>query len=91
MNTVTLNLAPISELADDQFYDLCLGNPDVKFERNSKGEVIILVPTGGEMGIYNARLVEIYRQNQIVEVLNNPDELFGENVLTEFSLDLRSL
>ena len=38
-----------------------------------------------------ANIVEIYRQNQVVEVLNNPDGLSGEDVLPEFSLDLRSL
>jgi len=38
-----------------------------------------------------ANIVEIYRQNQVVEVLNNPDVLSGEDVLPEFSLDLRSL
>lgn len=36
-------------------------------------------------------IVEIYRQNQAVEVLNNPNVLYGEDVLLEFSLDLRSL
>jgi Uma2 family endonuclease len=190
MNTVTLNLTSIVKLSDDQFYDLCITNPDVKFERNSKGEVIILAPTGGETGIYNAGLiaqfwiwndrlklgkvfdsstcfklpnqanrspdvswirldrwqeltasqrekfppiapdfvlelmsatdtlsetqakmqeymengvklgwlinrkfstVEIYRRNQLVEVLEHPDLLFGEDVLSEFSLNIRSL
>jgi Uma2 family endonuclease len=38
-----------------------------------------------------ANMVEIYRQNQVVEVLNNPSLLFGEDVLPEFSLELRSL
>ncbi|MDG3496672.1 Uma2 family endonuclease [Pseudanabaena catenata USMAC16] len=36
-------------------------------------------------------IVEIYRPNQAVEVLNNPDVLYGEDILPEFSLDLRSL
>jgi Uma2 family endonuclease len=57
MNTVTLNLAAIAKIADDQFYDLCLANPAVKFERNSRGEAIILAPTDGETGIYNAGLI----------------------------------
>jgi len=190
MNTITLNLKSIINLADEQFYELCLANPDVKFERNAKGEVIILAPTGGETGIYNAglnaqfwiwndrlklgkvfdsstcfklsnqanrspdvswvrldrwneltcseqekfppiapdfvlelmsptdtlsdtqakmqeyqengvklgwlinrkrNLVEIYRQNQQVEVLPNPEFLMGEDILPEFSLNLRSL
>jgi Uma2 family endonuclease len=38
-----------------------------------------------------ANQVEIYRQNQEVEVLNDPDLLSGEDVLPEFSLDMRSL
>jgi Uma2 family endonuclease len=56
MNTVTLNPASIVKLADDRFYELCLTNPDVKFEQNSQGEVVILAPTGGEIGIYNSGL-----------------------------------
>ena len=38
-----------------------------------------------------ANIVEIYRPNQVVEVLTNPEVLSGEDVLPEFSLDLRSL
>ena len=53
MNTVTVNFNPIIELTDDQFYQLCRANPDVKFERNAKRELIIMSPTGGETGNYN--------------------------------------
>lgn len=34
------------------------------------------------------RKVEIYRQGQNVEVLDNPTTLLGEDVLPEFILDL---
>jgi Uma2 family endonuclease len=53
MTAITVNLNPIIELTDDQFYQLCRKNPDVKFERNAKGELIIMPPTGGETGKYN--------------------------------------
>ena len=53
MTAVTLNLKPIIELTDDQFYQLCRSNPDVKFERNAKGEIVIMSPTGGETGNWN--------------------------------------
>ena len=57
MNTITLNLKPVIELTDEQFYQLCQKNPDVKFERSAKGELIIMPPTGGETGNRNAEIV----------------------------------
>lgn len=56
MTAITINLNPIIQLTDDQFYQLCRANPDVKFERNAKGEIIIVSPTGGETGKRNAKL-----------------------------------
>ncbi|MER3490874.1 MAG: hypothetical protein C4323_00250 [Mastigocladus sp. ERB_26_2] len=56
MTAITFNLNNIIKLTDDQFYQLCRDNPDVKFERNALGEIIIISPTGGETGRYNARL-----------------------------------
>lgn len=56
MNTVTLNLQPIIDMSDEQFYQLCRANPDVKFERNAKGELIIVSPTGGETGQCNSEI-----------------------------------
>jgi Uma2 family endonuclease len=56
MNTVKLNLNPIIQLTAEQFYQLCRENPDLKLERNGKGELIIMPPTGGETGRKNANL-----------------------------------
>ncbi len=56
MTSVTLRLNPILQLTDDQFLEVCRANPDVKFEQNEKGELIIVAPTGGDTGIYNAKL-----------------------------------
>ncbi len=56
MTAVTLNLKPIIELTDDQFYQLCRSNPDVKFERNARGEVIVMSPTGGETPYWNSEV-----------------------------------
>jgi len=56
MNTVTLNLRPIIEMSDEQFYQLCRANPDFKFERNAKGELIVVSPTGGETGNFNVEI-----------------------------------
>jgi Uma2 family endonuclease len=53
MTAVTVNFNSIIKMTDDQFYQLCRDNPDVKFERNSNGEIIIMPPTGGETGNRN--------------------------------------
>ncbi len=39
----------------------------------------------------SAQTVEIYRSEQQVEILNNPQTLSGENVLLEFTLDLTDI
>jgi Uma2 family endonuclease len=49
----TLDLNPIVDLTDEQFYKLCRANPDVKFERNANGTLVIMSPTGGETGNRN--------------------------------------
>jgi Uma2 family endonuclease len=56
MTAYTINLDPIVRLTDDQFYQLCRANPEIKFERNPKGELLIIPPTGGETGSYNSEL-----------------------------------
>jgi len=56
MTSLTLRLDPILQLTDDQFLEICRANPDVKLEQNEKGELIIVAPTGGDTGIYNAKL-----------------------------------
>ncbi|NET49205.1 MAG: Uma2 family endonuclease [Merismopedia sp. SIO2A8] len=54
MTAYTITLDPIGVLTDDAFYQLCRANPDIKFERSAKGELIIMPPTGGESGRRNA-------------------------------------
>ena len=56
MNAVTVNFNSIIELTDNQFYQLCRINPEIKFERNAKGELIIMPPTGGETGKRNFKI-----------------------------------
>ncbi len=55
MTNYTLNLESIA-LTDEQFFQLCQNNRDLKFERNANGDLVIMSPTGGETGSYNAGL-----------------------------------
>lgn len=56
MTAITLDINSIFDLTDDQFFELCQRNRDLKFERNSTGELIIMTPTGGETSNSNAGL-----------------------------------
>jgi Uma2 family endonuclease len=58
MNVLTVNLKPILELTDEQFFQLCQANRDLRFERTATGELIIMPPTGGETGNRNGRLTQ---------------------------------
>ncbi|MDF0553944.1 Uma2 family endonuclease [Kamptonema sp. UHCC 0994] len=58
MTTLTLNLNPIIKLTDDQFFQLCQENENIRLERTAKGELIIMSPAGGETGNRNGRLTQ---------------------------------
>ncbi|MDH6061950.1 Uma2 family endonuclease [Chrysosporum bergii ANA360D] len=58
MNALTINLKPVVELTDEQFFQICQANRDLKFERTATGELIIMPPTGGETGNKNARITQ---------------------------------
>jgi Uma2 family endonuclease len=53
MNAITVNLSSIIDMTDEQFYQLCCNNRELRFERNAKGELIIMPPTGGGTGKRN--------------------------------------
>lgn len=57
MTAITVRLSPLIELTDDAFYQLCRNNPDLQFERTSRGELIIMSPVGGEGGKQEADLI----------------------------------
>ena len=56
MNSIVLNLDTVG-LTDEQFYRLCSMNRDLQFERNPKGELIIMPPVGGISGNREADLI----------------------------------
>ena len=65
MTTLTLNLNPIIKLTDDQFFELCQENENIRLERTAKGELIIMSPAGGETGSSNAGLTaQIWNWNE---------------------------
>jgi Uma2 family endonuclease len=55
MTNLTIDCKAVN-LTDEQFFQLCLNNRNIRFERNFKGDLIIMSPTGGETGNRNGRL-----------------------------------
>src|SRR5437016_501615 len=55
----TLHMRPVVELTEEQFFQLCQINRDLRLERTAEGDIIIMPPTGFVTGGRNA---EITRQ-----------------------------
>jgi Uma2 family endonuclease len=75
MTAITINFNNVVKLNDDQFYQLCRDNPELKFERNQWGELIVMPPTGGETGKRNAKLTTRFvvwnEQSELGEVFDS--------------------
>ncbi|WP_416674023.1 Uma2 family endonuclease [Egbenema bharatensis] len=56
MTAFTINFSPITSISTDQFEQLCAANPDIKFERTSTGELVVMSPPGGETGKNNVEI-----------------------------------
>jgi Uma2 family endonuclease len=54
---VVLHLHPVIELTDEQFFELCQINRDLRIERTATGELVIMPPTGTETGGRNFNLI----------------------------------
>lgn len=75
MTAITLNLKPFVELSDEQFYQLCLNHRELKFERTTEGDLVIVSPVGGVGGSQEADLIAdlVYwnRQTQLGKVFSS--------------------
>jgi Uma2 family endonuclease len=43
-------------LTDEQFYELCLSNPELTIERDKQGALIVMSPVGGDGGSYEMEI-----------------------------------
>jgi Uma2 family endonuclease len=55
MDAITLHYKPF-RFNDDEFYDFCQQNTDLKLERLANGTIIVMPNTGGKTGIQNGEL-----------------------------------
>jgi Uma2 family endonuclease len=52
-----LILNPELRMSDDEYFDFCVANPDVRFERTAQGEIIIVPPAGFESDYQNVEVI----------------------------------
>jgi Uma2 family endonuclease len=50
------SLTTVSKVSDQQFYDFCRTNPDLRIERNANGEIIVMPPAFADTGNRNGRI-----------------------------------
>ncbi|MBI4748589.1 MAG: Uma2 family endonuclease [Acidobacteria bacterium] len=53
---LVVQVQPVFNLTDDQLYEFSQLNRDLQIERNSRGELILMPPTGGETSERNAEI-----------------------------------
>lgn len=56
MTAIVINLRPMIELTDDEFYKFCQQNPNLRIETTATGALIVTPPVGGRTGKRNADL-----------------------------------
>jgi len=54
MTPLILNNPETAPITDEQFYQICIANRELKLERTAKGDLIIMPPTGGGTGKRNS-------------------------------------
>ena len=60
-----VQMSPVLALTQDQFFDLCQQNRQLRLERTAKGELILMPPAGGESSSQNASIVsQLYAWRQ---------------------------
>lgn len=63
-NSIEINCDSL-QMTDEQFFQLCQDNRDLRFERNSNGDIVIMTPTGGETSNRNSGInYQLYAWNR---------------------------
>ena len=61
-SALLVHLRPVIELTEDQFFEFCQINQELRIERTAEGDLLIMPPEGGETGNRSAILVTFLTQ-----------------------------
>jgi len=56
MNSLKISLDTIFDLSDEKLFQLCQQNSEIRFERNTQGDLAIMAPEGSDTGMRNLRI-----------------------------------
>ncbi len=56
---IVLHTNPVLKMGEEQFFEFCRLNRDLRIERTAEGDLEVMPPTGGETGSRNAMLVHL--------------------------------
>jgi Uma2 family endonuclease len=57
-DALVLHFSPLmKKLSEEEFFEFCMLNKDLRIELTSAGDLIIMPPTGGKTGILNFKLI----------------------------------
>lgn len=65
------------KLSDEQYWEFCAANPDLRFERTAEGEIVIVPPAGGES---DYRTLKLGGRLDIWSVADGRGKAFGSSV-----------
>ena len=54
---LTVCFPPVARLTDEEFYQFCQANPELRIEQNANGEIIVMSPAFSDTGNRNFNLV----------------------------------
>jgi Uma2 family endonuclease len=57
VTSMTIKLHPVMTMTDEQFFDFCQLNQDINIERNVRGELVFMSPTGSQSEERNFNLI----------------------------------
>jgi len=62
MDEVILKIPEHYPMTDDELFELCVANKELRIERDENGQLIIMSPAGGITGNINFKLTGIFSQ-----------------------------
>jgi Uma2 family endonuclease len=57
---LVLRLPPVRRMSEEEFFEFCRANPELKIEQTAGGDLEIMSPTGGETGGQNFALTGLF-------------------------------
>jgi len=59
MEAITLYTEKLTGFDEEQFFQFCIQNQELKFERDKNKNIIIMAPTGALTGNYNFKILRV--------------------------------